>query len=364
MKPLEKIIRKEIRAKGPMRLDRYMALALTHPDHGYYTSQDPLGAGGDFITAPEISQMFGELVGLWMADMWHRMGQPADVIIAEAGPGRGTLMADALRAIRRAAPALAARPVWLIEASPALKKVQETALGDADIHWTDGSDPLPRTSPMLLVANEFLDALPVRQIIMRDGELREHAVDIVDNALTMVDAPLAAAVPDGLPLLNEGEIVEIGPGREDWVEAVAFHIAENGGAALLIDYGHEATAPGDTVQAMKKHAYHPVLEKPGTADLTAHVDFAAVARAGWRDGTSVFGPIGQRQFLLRLGMEARLAQLLKSADGPTANNLTAGFRRLTDPTHMGHLFKVLCLSATANGTPTGYGDDETFSDRT
>jgi len=359
MKPLEAIIRAEVTSGGPMKLDRYMGLALAHPEHGYYMIRDPLGASGDFITAPEISQMFGELIGLWLADMWRRLGLPEDIIIVEAGPGRGTLMADALRAMRRAAPDLAARPVWLVETSPALKQIQAERLQGFDVNWAASLYDVP-DAPLLLVANEFFDALPVAQLVQRAEGLMEICVGVDGDALAFVERKPDGELPKGLPPLQPGEIIEFAPEREMAADTIAMQIADKGGAALLIDYGHEITVPGDTLQAMQAHAAHPVLEAPGTADLTSHVDFAALGRAAEREGVAIFGPIGQRQFLLRLGMEARLAQLMKGADDQTANGLATGFRRLTDPAHMGHLFKVLCLSPSSLGAPTGFVDAEAF----
>ncbi|WP_417518253.1 class I SAM-dependent methyltransferase [Minwuia sp.] len=363
MNLLEERLRMVIGADGPLPLDRYMTLALTDPESGYYARLQDIGGSGDFVTAPEISQMFGELLGLWMADMWRRAGLPEDLILVEAGPGRGTLMADALRAMRRAAPSLADdHEIWLVETSESLKTIQKERLEGFDVHWAASVEDLPER-PMILIANEFLDALPVRQLVRRGDGLVERAVGLHDDSLAIVEIEPQGDVPAGLPPMTEGEVIEIGPARAAAVRAIAAQIASQGGAALLIDYGHEMTVPGDTLQAMKGHAFHPLLEAPGEADITAHVDFAAVARAADAGGLSVHGPIGQRQFLLRLGIEARLAQLLKNADRETGAGLTAGFRRLTDPTHMGHLFKVLCISRTDIGVPTGYVTEEAFGTR-
>ncbi|WP_416898163.1 MAG: class I SAM-dependent methyltransferase [Minwuia sp.] len=360
MNALETRLREMIAAEGPLPLDRYMALALTDSEHGYYTRGDGIGAAGDFITAPEISQMFGELVGLWMADMWRRMGMPWDAVIVELGPGRGTLMADALRAIARGEPAFAEnREIWLVEASPRMREMQRERLAGYDLHFADRFEDVPKR-PMILIANEFLDALPVRQLLRRERQWRERAVGLEGDDLVIVEIDPATDIPPGLPPLPDGEIIEVAPARNAVAQAIGGSVAERGGAALVIDYGHEVTAPGDTLQAMKRHAFHPLLEAPGEADLTAHVDFAAAANAAERAGAEVHGPIGQRQFLLRLGIEARLAQLLKRAEGETADGLAAGFRRLTDPAHMGHLFKVLCIADPKLGVPTGYVADEAF----
>lgn len=361
MNLLEERLRMIIEADGPIPLDRYMQQALTDPECGYYTRLDDIGAQGDFITAPEISQMFGELVGLWIADMWMRIGSPADAIIAELGPGKGTLMTDALRAVQRAAPEmLQSCELWLVEASPRLREVQGERLQAWSPNWAETVEDLPE-KPLLLIGNEFLDTLPVRQIVKRGEAFAERAVGVAGDALAMSEIEPQGELPPELPPMSDGEVVEISPVRAAVIRTIAAQIVVHGGAALLIDYGHELTVPGDTLQAMKAHQYHPLLESPGEADLTSHVDFAALARAARQDGLNILGPIGQRQFLLRLGIEARLAQLLKNADETTANGLTTGFRRLTDPAHMGHLFKVLCLAHESIGVPTGYVADEAFS---
>ena len=363
MNPLHDRLRATIAADGPLTLDRYMAMALTDPEHGYYTRGDGIGAAGDFITAPEISQMFGELIGLWMADMWRRMGLPWDAIIVELGPGRGTLMADALRAAARGEPSFVqGREVWLVEASPKMQALQEQRLPGVKIRFADRFEDVPER-PMILVANEFLDALPVHQLVRRGTGWRERAVGLVRDRLATVEVEPQLDIPPGLPPVEEGGVMEVSPGRADVARAVAGRVEKRGGVALIIDYGHEVTAPGDTLQAMKAHAYHPLLDDPGEADITAHVDFSAIANSAETAGAAVHGPIGQRQFLLRLGIEARLAQLLKHADASAADGLAAGFRRLTDPSHMGHLFKVLCVSDPNLGVPTGYVADEAFRTR-
>lgn len=361
MNLLEERLRMVIEADGPIPLDRYMQQAMTDPECGYYTRLDDIGAKGDFITAPEISQMFGELMGLWIADMWMRMGSPADAIVAELGPGKGTLMADAMRAIQRAAPEmLVGCQLWLVEASPRLRELQGERLQAYSPNWAETVEDLPE-NPLLLIGNEFLDALPVRQIVRRGEGWTERAVSISGDTLAITEIEPQGEVPSDLPPMTEGEVLEISPTRSAAVRTIAAQVATLGGAALLIDYGHELTVPGDTLQAMKAHQFHPVLETPGEADLTSHVDFSALARTARQDGLNILGPIGQRQFLLRLGIEARLAQLLKNADQETAAGLTTGFRRLTDPSHMGHLFKVLCLSNDQIGVPTGYVAEEAFS---
>ncbi len=331
-----------IRSEGPISVARYMELALGHPTHGYYTTRDPLGAAGDFTTAPEISQMFGELIGLWLAQAWLEMGSPARVILAEAGPGRGTLMADALRAARAVPGFRAAVEVRLVETSPALRAAQARMLEDASPHWHDRLSDLPVDAPLLLVANEFLDALPIRQFERRAGCWCERLVGLRDGALTFGLAPepergLTRDAP-------EGAIVEVSPAALAAVAEIAARVTRQGGAALLMDYGHSGGF-GDTLQAMRAHAFADPLDAPGEADLTAHVDFAAMAAAARRAGAQVDGPTEQGPFLLSLGLAERAERLMAAAPA-RALEIAAQRDRLTDmtPTGMGRLFKVLTLT--------------------
>jgi len=357
---LEAALIAEIMADGPLPLDRFMRRALFDPEHGYYTTSEPFGVAGDFITAPEISQMFGELLGLWAADMWQRMGAPEKIVLAEIGPGRGTLMADALRAIRRAAPQmLATGTVCLVEASPRLQAVQAERLAEHRVSFADRVGKLPE-GPLLLIGNELLDALPIRQITMQDGELKERCVGVSDGRLCFVDEALVFETPDDMPDLKDGETFEISEEGRRLVEAIGTRLTVQGGAALFIDYGHGETAAGDTLQAVRRHAFHPILSDIGSADLTAHVDFAAMARAAIHGGARAFGPISQRDLLRRLGVEPRLAQLVAKADPPTRDALVGAYHRLTDPDRMGTLFKALCLTSPNMDTPTAYEPDDAF----
>lgn len=361
MTRVERKLRALIAAKGPVPVAEFVRRALYDPEGGYYSAREPFGAAGDFVTAPEISQMFGELLGLWAADMWQRLECPDNLVLAEIGPGRGTLMADVLRAIGRAAPAmLAGRPAWLVETSPRLRAVQAKTLAGRTVEWAGRLGELP-DGPLILLANEFLDALPVRQVVRRGDGFDERAVDVVDDAFAFVEAPLAFEVPEDMPALAEGEIFEISEEGRRFAEALGARLASCGGAALLIDYGHVESAAGDTLQALRQHRFHPVLAEPGTADITAHVDFAAIARAAVAGGARTFGPISQRELLRRLGIEARLAQLLGQADGPTGERVLAGYRRLTEPDRMGNLFKALCLAGPAPKEPTAYDREPTDS---
>ncbi|WP_035575043.1 SAM-dependent methyltransferase [Elioraea tepidiphila] len=329
------MIRAEIAERGPMRLDRYIALCNAH----YYATRDPFGRAGDFVTAPEITQAFGELLGAWCVSVWEGMGRPDPVLLAEAGPGRGTLMADALRLADRVAPGFAAAArVHLIETSPVLRAAQQTRLGGRVAAWHDDIATLPE-GPLLLVANEFLDALPVRQIL-HDG--RERAVGCEGERLVWTTLP-APGEPPG----------ERGEAACAWVAALAARIARESGAALIIDYGHEGGAT-DTLQAVRGHAPADPLAAPGETDLTAHVDFAAVAAASRAAGAAVHGPVPQGTFLRALGLPERTAVLCRAARPGTARQLQAAARRLMDADAMGLVFKALAIAAPGLPAPPGF----------
>lgn len=294
----------------------------------YYATRDPLGAAGDFTTAPEISQMFGELVGAALADCWNRAGAPADAIYAELGPGRGTLAADALRVLRTAG---FAGEAHLVETSPVLRDRQREMVPDA--HWHEAIGDLP-PRPMLLVANEFLDALPIRQQV---GGVERRVV----------------VAGGGLTFDRDGEIAESSPARDAAVTAVARHLADHSGCALIVDYGHAASAPGDTLQAVRRHGFAPVLANPGEQDLTAHVDFAAVANAAREAGAAVTPLATQGEWLNRLGIGARAAALA-DASPDRAGELAEAVQRLTGRDQMGSLFKVLAIHSPDWPAPAGF----------
>ena len=289
----------------------------------YYATRDPLGTGGDFTTAPEIHQMFGEMVGACLADCWHRAGH-GDAIYAELGPGRGTLAADALRVIGNA-------EAHLVETSPALRAAQRSRLPNATFYDSIAQLP-PR--PLLLVANEFLDALPVRQWV---GD----------------DQRLVGLSGDELAFTANGMIVETSPGRDAAVHTVAAHLARHGGVVLIVDYGHATSAPGDTLQAVKAHAFANPLVNPGEQDLTAHVDFEAVADSARAAGASVTPLATQGAFLTRLGIVERAATLTR-ANSDRADDIASALTRLTDPAAMGDLFKVIAIHSTDWPTPAGF----------
>lgn len=353
MTPLEVLLIRRIASSGPMRLSDYMAECLLHPDHGYYTRATPFGAGGDFITAPEISQMFGELLGLWLAQAWLDQGAPAAFTLAELGPGRGTLMADVLRATRGVPGFRAAARVVLVEASPRLRAVQAARLG-AGVTWADTVDDLPQ-APLFLLANEFFDALPVRQFTRRGPGWSETMVTLQDGHLALAQGtPLpVAALAARLADTAEGQVVELCPAAPGIAGAIAGRIARHGGAALLVDYGGW-DGTGDTVQAVRGHAFAPVLATPGQADLTAHVDFAPLARATADAGGRAHGPVPQGLLLDRLGIAARADRLAQGLTGARLSDHIAARRRLTHPDEMGTVFQALAILPTHAPVPAGF----------
>lgn len=354
MTALADLLIRRIGATGPISLADYMAECLLHPEHGYYTRAEPFGAAGDFITAPEISQMFGELLGLWLAQGWLDQGAPARFVLAELGPGRGTLMADVLRATRGVPGFHAAARVVLVEASPRLRAIQRERLAPYPVSWADSVDALP-DGPLFLLANEFFDALPVRQFARAGTGWAETMVAVQDGRLVLAraaPAPLAALAPR-LADTQDGDVVEICPAAPGMMQTIAARIAARGGAALVVDYGGWHSL-GDTVQALQGHAYAGLLEAPGRADLTAHVDFEPLAHAARAAGVVAHGPIGQGALLDRLGIGARAARLAQSLTGPALDDHITATRRLTHPDEMGTLFKALAILPALAPLPAGF----------
>jgi NADH dehydrogenase [ubiquinone] 1 alpha subcomplex assembly factor 7 len=355
---LERRIRDEIAAAGPMDVATFIARALGDPEHGYYRTRDPLGSAGDFVTAPEISQMFGELIGLWCAEVWRRLGAPRPVRLIELGPGRGTMMEDALRAVARAAPDFrAAIELHLIESSPALRAVQRARLADAAPTWHDDAAAVP-AGPALILANEFLDALPVHQLERTDAGwcARQVAIDPTGRLAFQVAAepsPHGALLAQAVAAAPLGSIAELSPAARELVGALARRIVGQGGAALLIDYGHTISAPGDSLQAVRGHRVHPVLEAPGEADLTSHVDFAALAEIAGALA-AVHGPVTQATFLRQLGIVARAETLAHGKPPAAALGVRAALSRLIEPSQMGTLFKVMAIGAPGDPAPPGF----------
>lgn len=355
MTPLARLLARRIAAAGPLTLAEYMADCLLHPQHGYYTAATPFGRGGDFITAPEISQMFGELIGLCLAQSWLDQGAPA-FTLAELGPGRGALMADIWRATRGVPGFHAAASVHLVEAAPALRDAQRAALPGVPVTWHDHVDSLPQ-APLWLVANEFFDALPIRQFHRAEGGWRELVVGLKDGAPApgLADPAPVPALAHRLADTRPGEIVELCPTAAPVIEAVAQRIAGHGGAAVIVDYGGWRSL-GDTFQAVAGHAPTDPFAAPGRADLTAHVDFQALAAAAPGLARSRLTPQGA--LLERLGIAARAERLARGLDGARLAQHLAAHRRLTDPAEMGSLFKALALVRPGAPLPPGFDPAE------
>ena len=360
MTPLDRHLRRRIALEGPLTIAAYMVEALTNPDHGYYTTRDPLGEKGDFTTAPEVSQVFGELVGLWLADAWHRAGAPANAVLVELGPGRGTLMADALRAAQRMPGFSDAMAVHFVEASPRLRQAQKAAIAPRTATWHDSLATVP-DGPTFLIANEFFDALPIHQLVLTDGGWRERIVVVTEEdrlafAVSAGGSPLETLIPEHLKeTAPDGAVFEVSP----LSIAIARTISERvrgSGAALIVDYGHPVSAFGDTLQAVHRHQFSDVLATPGECDITAHVDFDAMSRTAAENGTSVFGPVTQGGLLAALGVEIRRRQLTAAADPDRKRAIETGIRRLISPQEMGTLFKALAILPPGSDPPAGFGD--------
>jgi SAM-dependent MidA family methyltransferase len=352
MTALLDLIRSRIDLTGPMPLSEYMTTCLLHPKHGYYTTRDPLGAKGDFTTAPEISQMYGEMVGLCLAQSWLDQGSPAKITLAELGPGRGSLMADILRATKGVPGFHDAVHLHLVEASPALQHAQAARLAGYNPTWHAHAGELPDDVPLYLVANEFFDALPIRQF-QRDGDAwREILVTTSDTGLTrgLSDAAPIDALANRLEDTKDGDLVETCAPAQAIAAQIGERIAAQGGLALIIDYG-DWRSQGDTFQALRRHEFADPLEHPGQADLTAHVDFEAIAIAA--QPAKYTRLTGQGLFLERLGITARAQALATRLTGTPLENHIAAHRRLTHPEEMGTLFKVLGITPETAPAPAG-----------
>jgi NADH dehydrogenase [ubiquinone] 1 alpha subcomplex assembly factor 7 len=356
---LKAVLAAEIRARGPLSVARFMSLSLGHPSLGYYRRQDPLGLAGDFVTAPEVSQMFGEIVGLWLAEAWSGLGRPAPARLIELGPGRGTLMADLLRATASIESFRRSLSIHLVETSTRLRQLQADRLVGVEVEWHDELGEVP-PGPLLLVANEFFDALPVHQLVRTGQGWVERRIGLAeDGGLIFVlddrPSPLSEQIPDR-DAAAAGTVAEVSPARAALARQIGARIAASGGVALLIDYGAWTEGPtGDTLQAVRAHAACAPLACPGEADLSAHVDFRALAEAASSGGAAVYGPVPQGTFLRALGIEARALQLLGRASAEQRRELRAGLSRLTDASAMGELFKVLVLASPDGPPPPGFG---------
>jgi SAM-dependent MidA family methyltransferase len=345
-----------IDALGPIPVSEYMALCLSDPRDGYYMTRDPFGRDGDFTTAPEISQMFGELIGAWVAATWGSVGRPAQPVIAEIGPGRGTLIKDMVRTLAQIAPALreTAR-FFLVETSPKLRFVQGATLEGLGgrFDWVNGIDELPQ-APLLIVGNELFDAIPIRQYVKAREGWRERMVDIDadDNLVFTVGAGSLdpALLPQDARGAADGAIVEIGPARTALMQMIAERIARDGGAGVFFDYGYKTPALGDTLQALLKHQYDDPLAHPGQADLTAHVDFAALAGTARSAGLDA-NLTAQGDFLLGLGLLERAGRLGAKGDDALRELIASQVERLAGPDAMGTLFKVLVMGPSGTSLP-------------
>ena len=362
--PLKSEIEKLIRSAGPMPVWRYMEICLTHPDYGYYVSRDPLGREGDFITAPEVSQMFGELLGLWSASVWKAMGSPTDLLLIELGPGRGTMMVDALRALRVLPPLYQSLHIHLVEINPLLRDKQRAALTNLrNVDWHDSIDQVPE-GPAIILANEYFDVLPIHQMVKQETGWHERVIEIGHDG-DLVFGTAAEPTPhfDILlpPLVRAAPVGAVFEWRPDSaMMKLARRVRLQGGAALIIDYGHSRSDAGDTFQAIASHSFADPLKNPGEADITAHVDFQALARAAEDVGALVHGPVPQGDFLKRLGIETRAARLRAKAAPEVAEGVTEAMQRLVGGGRggMGSMFKVMAVSDPILDDLVGFSDDE------
>jgi SAM-dependent MidA family methyltransferase len=348
--PLQSEIKRLIKTSGPMPVWRYMELCLTHPEFGYYVSRDPLGREGDFTTAPEVSQMFGELLGLWAASVWKAIGSPPLLRLIELGPGRGTMMADALRALRVLPPLYQALSIHLVEINPVLREKQKSMLSGArDIAWHDSIDDIP-DGPAIIFANEYFDVLPIHQMVRRETGWHERTVDSDASgklAFGWADEPtprFEVLLPPLVRAAPLGAVFEWRPDTE--MMKIASRVRDQDGAALIVDYGHVRSDAGDTFQAITRHSFTDPLKNPGEADVTAHVDFEALTRAAEDIGARVHGPVTQGDFLRRLGIETRAETLMAKADQEIAEDISGAMKRLVGGGRggMGSMFKVLAVS--------------------
>ncbi len=345
---LATLIDTQIRAAGPISLSTYMRLCLTHPTLGYYKNADPLGTAGDFITAPEISQIFGELIGLWVAGTWQAMGTPAAIDLVELGPGRGTLMEDAMRVISQVPGLPQTIRLNLVETNTALIAEQKKRLQQYNPRWISEISELDDTAtPLIIIANEFFDALPIKQIQKAGGNWHERLIGLKSDqrAWGLSPTPLPAeALPAAIRDAEDGAVWETSLIAREVMGDIAARLASRRGALLAIDYGYATTQTGDTFQAIERHAFADPLAHPGQADLTAHVDFEALAEAATNKGANALPLQTQKGFLEALGITQR-TQTLQKANPAMHDSLAAATHRLIGEDQMGGLFKCLCVTA-------------------
>jgi len=361
--PLQSELKRLIKSSGPMPVWRYMELCLTHPEFGYYVSRDPLGREGDFTTAPEVSQMFGELLGLWTASVWKAIGSPPVLRLIELGPGRGTMMADALRALRVVPPLYQALSIHLVEINPVLREKQQATLSNVrNLAWHDDIDDVP-DGPAIILANEYFDVLPIHQVVRRENGWHERTVEL-DDAGSLAFGVAAEPIPRFEVLLPPlvraapfGAVFEWRPDTE--IMKLASRVRDQDGAALIIDYGHLRSDAGDTFQAIARHSFADPLKNPGQVDVTAHVDFQALARAAQDMGARVHGAVAQGDFLKRLGIETRAVSLMAKATPEVSADISGALKRLIDSGRggMGSMFKVLAISQPDLVALAGFSED-------
>jgi SAM-dependent MidA family methyltransferase len=347
-------LKAQIRQSGPLTVAQYMTACLHDPQGGYYATRPAIGGEGDFITAPMVSQMFGELLGLWAAEAWAGMGRPAQVVLAEAGPGDGTMICDVLRAARAVPEFLAAAELWLVETSAPLRRRQAAALAGSPLapNWAEGLDGLPSGRPLILLSNELLDCLPAQQFVRTPAGWAQRVVGLDaagELAFGLQAAPIAALAPDA----EVGSVWEVSPAQQAFGAALGARIAAEGGAALLIDYGRDVPGPGDTLQALRAHAKVSPLADPGEADLTVHADFPAMLAAAREAGAAATPIIGQGDFLRRLGIGARAEALARSRPD-MADLLARQLERLIGDDQMGRLFKACAIHAPGDPAPPAF----------
>lgn len=345
--PLETELKELIAAEGPMPISRFMGLALGHPAHGYYMGRDPFGARGDFITAPEVSQIFGELIGVWAAAGYQMLGAPQSFHLVELGPGRGTLMSDILRAARVMPGFLEAAQVHMVETSPALRQNQKVKLAKsgAHMHWHERFEDVPG-GPLIVVANEFFDALPIHQFQLTPKGWCERVVGLDDTGNLTIGVQHAPVtdIPVWAEKCDEGGICEVAPARAQMADEIGQRIARNEGFGLFIDYGHSKSNVGDTLQALSKHKHVDVLHQPGMCDITSHVDFEALGNAFEGAGCVTHGPVPQGPFLEAMGLHTRAERLSVNANRRQVRAIEAAVKRLASREEMGELFKVLAVA--------------------
>ncbi|MEG6510177.1 SAM-dependent methyltransferase [Methyloligella sp. 2.7D] len=360
-------LKARIAREGPLTVEAYMEACLADAAAGYYTSGQPIGEDGDFITAPEISQIFGELIGVWAIAIWQSFGAPKQITVAEIGPGRGALMADCLRIWRQFPPFREAVSVVLVETSPTLRQMQSALVSDyaneepaIPLAWAESVDALPG-GPLILIGNEFLDALPIRQFVRRGEAWRERMVGLDGDRFAFAEAQDDAEADEALrrfaQLASKGTVAETRPAIAPLIETLAARAAAAPLAALFVDYGADTPALNDTLQAVRRHAYADPLAEPGKADLTAHVDFDALKRQAAQKGLSAYGPMPQGELLLKLGLAARQEQLMQSATPDQRAMLASGANRLIDPQQMGILFKALALLSPGLPAPPPFPEE-------